>query len=72
MKENPTVMERMTSKPPKWFRYIRNAGIILASASAAILASPVALPAALITLAGYCAVSGAVASAIAQTAVDTE
>jgi ABC-type transport system involved in cytochrome bd biosynthesis fused ATPase/permease subunit len=57
---------RFTSPTPKFHRIVRNIGLGLAAAGGAILASPVALPAALITLSGYLIVAGAVATAVAQ------
>jgi hypothetical protein len=46
--------------------------LILAAASASILAAPVALPAVVVQIAGYLAVAGSVATAVAQTATDNE
>ena len=61
-----TVIDRMKSPTPKFYKKIRNAGLVLAAASAAILASPVVLPAALVQTAIYLGVAGSVASAISQ------
>lgn len=58
--------ERFTSPTPKFFRKLRNFGLGLAAAGGAILASPIALPTALITLGGYLLVAGTVAGAVAQ------
>lgn len=57
---------------PKIFRVLRTIGLALAAASGAILVAPVALPAALVTAAGYLAVAGGVATAVSQTAVEVE
>ena len=57
---------RFTSPTPKFHRIVRNIGLGLAAAGGAILAAPVALPAAVITLGGYLIVAGTVASAVAQ------
>jgi len=64
--------ERLVAPKPKFFRIMRNIGLTLAAVSGAILAAPVALPAALVTAAGYVAVAGSVATAISQAAVDDE
>ena len=48
-------MNRITSQPSKFFKIIRAIGVALAAVSGAILASPIALPAAVVTLAGYAA-----------------
>lgn len=66
------VAERYTSPTPKFFRIIRTVGITLAAAGGAILAAPVALPAALVTVAGYLTVAAAVATAVSQAAVDED
>ena len=67
-----TIFQRLTSKTPKIFAKIRNIGIILTAVSAGIIAAPVALPAWIVTIAGYLATTGAVAAAIAQTTVEVE
>ena len=66
------VVKRIKKQTPKFFRTVRNVGLTLAAISAAIMASPVALPAILIKVAGYLAVAGTVTSAVSQTAVKHE
>jgi len=63
------IIQRMQQPTPKFFRVLRTIGLSLAAASGALLAAPVALPAAVISLAGYVAVAGTVATAVSQTAV---
>lgn len=71
MKANEmNLIERIQSPTPKFFKKLRNIGLILGATSAAILAAPLALPVTLVTVAGYLAVTGGVISAISQTAVD--
>ncbi|MGV3528068.1 MAG: hypothetical protein ACO1OO_04165 [Flavisolibacter sp.] len=67
-----TLQQRLTAPTPKFFKTIRNIGLILASASAVILASPVVLPAALVQAAVYMALAGSVASAVSQAATEAE
>ena len=57
---------RITSKTPKFFKVIRNIGATLTALSLAVLGAPVALPAALVTIAGYAALGGSIAAAVAQ------
>ncbi|TXI88370.1 MAG: hypothetical protein E6Q37_00145 [Crocinitomicaceae bacterium] len=57
---------RFLSPTPKFFRIVRNIGIGLAAAGGVILASPVVLPAAVISLGSYLILGGMVASAVAQ------
>jgi hypothetical protein len=45
---------------------LRNFGLGLAAAGGAILASPIALPTAIVSLASYLIVAGSVASAVSQ------
>ncbi|MBT1686162.1 hypothetical protein [Dawidia soli] len=66
------VIQRMQAPTPKFFKTLRAVGLALAAASGALLAAPVALPAAVITLAGYIAVAGTVVTAVSQTAVVKE
>lgn len=63
------LVERYQKPTPKFFRILRNIGIALASIGGAILAAPIALPAAAITVATYLTVAGSVATAVSQAAV---
>ncbi len=67
-----TLKERILSPTPNFFKKIRNAAILLAAVSTTLLTAPVALPAIIIQVAGYVAVSAAVATAISQTVTSTE
>ncbi len=62
------ISNRILSPTPLYFKKLRNISLTLAAVSAAIITSPVALPAVLIKLAGYLAVAGSVAGAVSQTA----
>ena len=61
-----SIQERMQSPTPPFFAKLRNWGLILAAASAAILTTPVAMPAIVVKVASYLAVAGTVASAVSQ------
>ena len=63
------VIDRMQAPTPKFFRILRNAGIALTAVSSVLATAPVALPAAIVTVAGYLAVAGGIASAVSQAAV---
>lgn len=63
------ILDRYRKPTPKFFRILRNIGIALASAGGAILASPVALPGALTSIAAYITIAGIVTSAISQAVV---
>jgi len=64
------IAERVKSPTPKFFKSIRNIGMLLATISGTILAGPIAFPAVIIKVATYLGVAGAVASAVSQTAVE--
>lgn len=73
MKSNSlNIVERVTAPTPKWFKIIRTVGITLTAVGGAILTAPVALPATIVTVGGYLILGGTVATAIAQTAMQTE
>lgn len=65
------IIERLKAPTPKFFKVLRNIGLTLAAAGGAILASPVALPAAVVTIGGYLIAGGGVLSAVSQTAVES-
>ncbi|MDF2192360.1 hypothetical protein [Paraflavitalea sp. CAU 1676] len=66
------IQERLQSPTPPFFSKLRNWGLILAAASAAILTTPVVLPAIVVKVAGYLAVAGTVASTVSQAVVDNQ
>lgn len=64
-----SLIGRANADTPAFFVKLRNIGLALAAVSAALLASPVALPAIVTTIAGYIGVAGAVAGAVSQITV---
>ena len=66
------LLERIKAPTPKFFKVLRNVGLALAAAAGTLLAAPIALPAGIVTLAGYLAVAGGVVTAVSQTVVDGE
>jgi hypothetical protein len=66
------IINRMQGTTPKFFKILRNIGVALAAVSAAVFASPVALPQIITDMAGYLAVAGSVMGAVSQTAVLNE
>jgi hypothetical protein len=65
------IIQRMKQPTPSFFRKVRNAGLALVSISGAILAAPVALPALVVTIAGYVTVAGTVAATVSQAVTET-
>lgn len=66
------VVERAKAPTPKFFRVLRTIGLALLAVSGSIVAAPVALPAVIVTVAGYAAVAGGVLSAVSQITVDDD
>lgn len=66
------VIERVKAPTPKFFKVLRTVGLALLAVSGSIVAAPVALPAIIVTVAGYAAVAGTVLSAVSQITVDDD
>jgi hypothetical protein len=66
------IIERYKKPTPKFFRVLRNIGIALATAGGAIIAAPLSIPAAIITIATYMTVAGTVATAVSQAVIKDE
>lgn len=64
------VVTRAKAPTPKFFKVLRTIGLTLLGISGSIIAAPVALPATIVTVAGYVAVAGGVLSAVSQITVD--
>ena len=67
-----SLAERLKAPTPVFFKKLRNIGLIITTASAAILTAPVSLPVIVTTIAGYLAVAGGVISAVSQSTVEQE
>jgi hypothetical protein len=67
-----TLAERVMAPTPKFFRLIRTIGVVIGLVGASILASPVVLPVAVVTVGGYLVLAGSIATGVAQTAVGKE
>lgn len=65
-----SVLERMQEPTPEFFRLLRTIGLCLVAAGGALVAAPVAVPAVVLTVAGYLTVAGTVMTAVSQTAVE--
>ena len=60
------IINRAKAPTPKFFKVLRNIGLALAAVGGTILAAPVALPVAVVSIGGYIAVAGGVISAVSQ------
>ncbi len=66
------LIQRISAPTPKFFRVVRTIGLCLAAAGAALIASPIALPIAIVAIGNYLIVAGGVATAVSQTAVASD
>lgn len=66
------VIQRAKAPTPKFFRVLRSVGLALLTISGTIIATPIAFPVAVVTVAGYVAVAGGVISAVSQITVNDE
>jgi uncharacterized membrane protein YeiH len=66
------ILQRAAAPTPSFFKILRTVGLILLAVSGSIMAAPIALPAAIVTVAGYAAVGGGVLTAVSQITVDME
>ncbi len=60
------IVNRATSPTPKFFKVLRNVGLVFAAVGGTILAAPIALPVLVTTIGGYMAVAGGVLTATSQ------
>lgn len=60
----------MKCPTPPFFKKLRAVGIGLAAVGGVLIASPVALPVAVVTIGGYLIVAGSVATVVSQTAIE--
>jgi hypothetical protein len=67
-----TLAQRVVAPTPKFFRLLRTIGVVVGLVGASILASPVALPAVVVTVGGYLALAGSIVTGVSQTAVGKE
>ena len=69
---NLNLVSRMAAPTPKWFTIVRNLGLTLSAVGGVLVAAPVTLPAAVITVGGYLLLGGTLLVAVSQTAVSSE
>ena len=66
------INERFDRPSPRLFQVLSKIGLGLAAAGGAVIAAPVALPLAVVTLGGYLTVAGTVLTAVSQATVSGE
>jgi uncharacterized membrane protein HdeD (DUF308 family) len=60
------LVQRAKAPTPKFFKVLRNIGLVLATVGGTILAAPIALPVLVSSAAGYLTVAGGVLTAVSQ------
>ena len=66
------IVKRALAPTPKFFKILRNLGLVLAAIGGGILTAPISLPVGLVTAGGYIVVVGGVLSAVSQITVDDD
>ena len=61
-----SIIKRAKAPTPKFFKVLRNIGLVLAAVGGTILAAPIALPVAITSVAGYLTLAGGVVLAVSQ------
>jgi hypothetical protein len=61
---------RWKARTPRFWKKVQRVAIVLGAAAAMIVAAPIALPAAVITVAGYVVTAGTVAATLSQLTVE--
>ena len=67
-----TLAQRVVAPTPKFFKTLRTIGLVIGLVGGVILASPLALPAVVVTVGGYLALAGSIVTGVSQTAVNKE
>ena len=60
------IINRAKAPTPKFFKVLRNIGLIMAGIGTVLLTAPVSLPATVVTIGGYLVTAGGVATAVSQ------
>jgi hypothetical protein len=61
---------RWSGKTPTFWKKVQRIGVIASAIGGVIVAAPIALPAALVTLSGYLLLAGSVTATLAQLTVE--
>jgi len=60
------VVKRLKSPTPKFFKKVRNLGLVLTAIGTGIIGAPVVLPVAIASIGGYLVLGGTIAAGVAQ------
>lgn len=67
-----SIGNRCKAETPPFFKKLRTVGLVIAAVGTTIVASPVAIPAAVVTVGGYMILGGSIMTAVSQAAVSEE
>lgn len=67
-----TIGKRCQADTPPFFKKLRTVGLVVAAVGTTIVASPVAIPAAVVTAGGYLILGGTIMTAVSQVAVSEQ
>lgn len=67
-----TIKDRLKAPTPKFWKKIQKVGIALGAIGGTLITLPIALPAGIVTIAGYLAAIGATVAAVSQATVETQ
>jgi ABC-type xylose transport system permease subunit len=65
-----SMRERWSAKTPKFWKRVQRIAITVGAVAGVIIAAPIALPAAVVTLSGYAITAGTVAATLSQLTVE--
>lgn len=66
------IINRAKAPTPKFFKVLRNIGLVLAAVGGTILAAPIALPVAIVSVGGYITLAGGVICAVSQLTTEND
>jgi hypothetical protein len=64
-----SILSRWAAPTPKFFKKVRNIGLVIGAIGTAIITAPISLPVMATTIAGYMVATGGVLTAVSQMAV---
>jgi hypothetical protein len=67
-----SILERAQTDTPPFFKKLRLIGLVAVTIGTTIMMAPIALPAALTTIAGYVLLGGTVLTAVSQVTINEE
>jgi len=60
------VVKRLKAPTPKFFKKVRNLGLVLTAIGTGIIGAPIVLPVAIASIGGYLVLGGTIAAGVAQ------